>query len=638
MKNGGQGIKTPDFSIAPGLLRPDVPEIKTKQHGGLSGTQEDARRWGMRLAVSPAYGEPWLSSSFNMAPVYSYDTWLGQIVLPMVVRYSGPDTLYVQFWNEPNNFLYPPSQKNDREHFALLTKLIWSVCKARFKEGRMIPDADTDFQMMEQTLPSVGANEYCDAMLSHYPTASAVTIRSLKLPYSPETKADTVAKLLAIRDKYYPGKPMINTEEGWWGHHVTRPGDAAAAVPRLYIPEIVAGADELYWFSQSSRDDPTHLTGAENVPWPSYCAYAAMTRLLEGKEHLGKVNVGVEGAYAYLFGRGDQLVLAVWALAGEPVVTLPLAVQKVTRNDMLDRQDELRTEADGSLKLRLSTRVQYLSFARNVWAVGVARAELKRRLELLGLTDAMEIPAEVKTAQAKALGDNGAMNRLFRLVQAARQAALAGAAPEASRNAVYAAQATHDAILNREGSDGYLRRARVAYAWTARMGRLTEHQGPALASGLSWATRLVADATAALAAEEKPAYPGVAAVAFVAPPGGAAKIRATMPVRNKRETAIDPQFQFRLPRKPGESFDLELTTWNFYSHPIEGVMTPRLPEGWTTAEGPLKFLLEPGRFVRHVFTVTIPASPARGTFSIGGTIRFGGQLLPEIHASRVVIE
>jgi len=52
---------------------------------------------------------------------------------------------------------------------------------------------------------------------------------------------------------------------------------------------------------------------------------------------------------------------------------------------------------------------------------------------------------------------------------------------------------------------------------------------------------------------------------------------------------VDEKFRLEIPRKPGESFELELTVWNYYRHPIRGLLSPRLPQGWRPSQDRIPF-------------------------------------------------
>ncbi len=138
-----------------------------------------------------------------------------------------------------------------------------------------------------------------------------------------------------------------------------------------------------------------------------------------------------------------------------------------------------------------------------------------------------------------------------------------------------------------------------------------------------------------MAATEQPMYPGVVVNAFIGEPGEIEKIRSIVPVANDPSTSIDDKFRFQINRQPGDSFELELTISNYYRHKIQGMLSPRLPEGWKASPGPVDYSLEPGAWQRFVFTVQIPQNAPPETYSVGGQTQYQGKQIKEIHASRV---
>ena len=63
---------------------------------------------------------------------------------------------------------------------------------------------------------------------------------------------------------------------------------------------------------------------------------------------------------------------------------------RATVTDLMGRETTLKAER-GRLPLTLSDRVQYVTVPHSAWTRGIAVAELKRRLEGLGLADSAAI-------------------------------------------------------------------------------------------------------------------------------------------------------------------------------------------------------------------------------------------------------
>jgi len=100
---------------------------------------------------------------------------------------------------------------------------------------------------------------------------------------------------------------------------------------------------------------------------------------------------------------------------------------------------------------------------------------------------------------------------------------------------------------------------------------------------------------------------------------------------------LDENFKFQVDKKAGDEFRLELTVWNYYRHDFDGVVEPRLPDGWRCKPGSNEYSVKPGDFARFVFSVTIPAGCAAGEYTVGGKTIYDGTAVTEIHRQRVTV-
>ena len=391
--------------------------------------------------------------------------------------------------------------------------------------------------------------------------------------------------------------------------------------------------DKIYLFlqtgSNSSRHDVTSCLDENGHPFPTFVSYATMSHLIDGAVYAGQSDLG-ENARGYLFARGPDFVFAANTISGTREVNLDVGVASVTVVDLMGRAREMPAPG-GRLRLGLSPQMQYLLLPRNSpAALKIATAELRSRLGALQIT-AAELPAKISEAARAAAADPTMMNRLYHLVRATEVAAITTAAPQGKVEVSPVAQAARQAVQKREGTAGYLRRARLALDWTERLAQQAERD--ARLARPAW---MAAQATQVLAATEQPIYPGVVVNAFIGEPGEIQKIRSIVPVANEPATSIDDKFKFEIERKPGESFELELTVSNYYRHKIQGVLSPRLPEGWKAAQGPTQYSLEPGRWQRFLFSIQVPeTAKVEETYNVGGQTLYGGSPVQEIHASRV---
>jgi len=224
---GLAGVKTERVGSAywakiepfPGVFMPDQPDAT--QYYSLQGYRRYATRWGVALPEQFTYGENWLGGSFPECRIHSYDSFVGYM-LRVVDMYGDQGVPYYQFWNEPNYFWHVPGPFS-REHFGLVSKLAWNVVKARDKEAASIPDGDAGGLGMMQEMAGWGANAYNDAVEVHYPGTKPVSFDNMPVSDLPESKVEMLKDLVAIRDHGFPGKPIWNTEEGWWGPRTRLP-------------------------------------------------------------------------------------------------------------------------------------------------------------------------------------------------------------------------------------------------------------------------------------------------------------------------------------------------------------------------------------------------------------------------------
>jgi hypothetical protein len=608
---------------------PDLPEAVQVDQSRHTGYYRYARRWGVSLSAVLGNAEPYLDNAGGpIGRIYSFDAFYRH-ALDLVDRFrdKGYAVPEWHFWNEPNCFWFAPGPFG-REFYGLVSKHMWCIIKARDRDAMYAADGDAGTTNMMEQFAEWGANRFADAITIHYPGNTTLQWDNIVAPESPEGKVPTVRRLLALRDRSFPGRRVWNTEEGWWGAAIKTPETGARAVARTYLSQIPAGMDQIAWFAQSVGEDPTMLLRESDMtPWPAYCAYATMTGLLEGAEYVGSADFG-PAACAPLFAKGDQMILAVWTVKGEKSVALDAGVARATLVDLFGRKRTVKAVAD-KLPMALSERVAYVILPRNAWTLSVARGELRRRLRALELGGATELSPAVASAARNAATNLAAMNRLFHLVAAGKLASLCGEGPaDAGR---FTAADARKAVVGREGPDGYLCEARQALNWTERLARAAADQH----GRLDAAVALAAGATIALAKSENPAWPGVAVNVYPGEPGEIAKIRSIVPRPKDVHSQIDEKFRLEIARKPGESFELELTVWDYYRHSIEGVLEPRLPMGWRAESPGTAFVAEPGKFHRVVVRATVPADTKPGLYRVGGRVAYQSHAVDEIHAARI---
>ena len=181
----------------------------------------------------------------------------------------------------------------------------------------------TDMMDFIRQLGERGVAKFCDVVSMH--------------PYSfdapPEDEmCSKVTQFRAWRDANAPGKPMWSTEISWKTNQeplVDQP-TLRDYIVRSTVLQLALGQEVVLWCPGSDRpwDWPWTFSGLYEVdftPKETYVALAALSRLLSGKQCLGRVERG-EGVFAFAFeGRGEH-VEALWVPDGSARqidVTLP---------------------------------------------------------------------------------------------------------------------------------------------------------------------------------------------------------------------------------------------------------------------------------------------------------------------------
>jgi len=217
-------------------------------------------------------------------------------------------------------------------------------------------------------LAEAGAAPFTNAVVIRRPGAAR---EAEAAPPTPEASADAVQRLLDLRDRHFPGKPVWNVEAGWQGAADMTPEDVAVLLPRVVIGQIAAGVDRVHWSEQGrGGGDPTCLLGPRNEPMPPYTAYAAMTEMLGGARYVGPTGVN-PAIRQHWFVRGGEVILAAWAVAKPLDVSFSSELDAVEVTDAVGRRRTVRPES-GYFNLTLTPSVQYLRFPRETETYGAA--------------------------------------------------------------------------------------------------------------------------------------------------------------------------------------------------------------------------------------------------------------------------
>jgi len=623
------------------------------------------RERGMGAMVILGYGEPWFQGGFSRCRITRYDDFFNYVAT-VIGQYKGTANMW-QCWNEPNFFWHVPG-KYQYEQYAQVLQATYAIAKAIDPNADAIADGFAASASMFGTLGDQGASGFTDAVPIHYPGVKTITFDNMPLEGAVETKAAMVHELRAIRDAKFPGKPLINTEEGIWGMQKRTPEDGAKTLARIYVSQLAAGLDRLTWFECYSAEDPGYLLrGMQEGPWPAYFAYATTSAMLEDAMYVAAL--ADDRNQIHVFNKGGRPVIVAWCMDGEQEVSIDVSAPEVVVADWEGNTRKVVSD-NGTINLLTNQYAQFVTGAGDT---------LLPRLAAAG-----------KGGHPIDWSSDQPMD-LTRLFYAARQAEIQAHLPVAAAADVTCEQAANElkaaeARLTASMSDGrYLRNAYTARSIARRTNYFMNH---ALSSGNAAYAQRLASAVIGLshqidahAKADTVWYPGVMIRAAldtskvrqeIEPQIAAAfeevnhrKARREMWLRLRQEErtnpaktpdrevaerlvnednahpiqppALDERFDPQVEKKPGEAVELEITLYNWRAEKIAGVLHPTVPAGWVVELTDLAYEVEPQKFARHVVRISIPHDAAPGTYSLGATTIFKESEQRELHPQRMVV-
>ena len=505
---------------------------------------------GQPMMVGLGYGEPWDKGGQPRCRITQYDTFWNYAAT-VIDHYKGTTAIW-QFWNEPNYFWHTPKPYT-YEQYAIVLQGTYSIAKAIDPETPVICDGFAGSAAMMGELAKQGAAGFTDAVPIHYPGAETRAFDDMPVKGAVENKAGMVQELAKIRDEQFPGRPLMNTEEGLWGLQDRTPRDGANLLARVYISQIAAGMDRLTWFECFSKDDPCYLLrGVQEGPWPAYFAYATASRFLENAQYVGPISDGL--AQVQLFAVKGGPVAVAWSMEGQRDCTLHVAVDQVSVCDWQGNEKAVAATG-GQVTLKLEPAPQFISGGGEAMFEPVVAARLNRESKAAEGVGAMATGSYV---------DLGLLLHTARLAEVMALVDLKGK-PADPQEATKAVEAAYQAIRSKEGDGGYLRESRTALAIVRRSAyfmSLAESSRPIYAQRLAGYVGKMAEQVARRCQEEAVWYPGLMVRVAMDTSAIRQKTPATQP--------LDEQFEPQISKKPGQSVELEVTVYNWTKGKLEG--------------------------------------------------------------------
>ncbi|HUU69754.1 MAG TPA: hypothetical protein VM186_09530, partial [Planctomycetota bacterium] len=302
------------------------------------------------------YGEDWLGGSYVGCTIFNYDRFVNDYCVE-VFRHMRNRYSLLQFWNEPNFFWHVPM-----DQFYAVQQRVFSRIKTLDKNAFIMGDGHAGVasnNAFTERMAQLGYAPFVTALAVHYPEGTV----DWKSPEGRiDSKVNNLAKLFELRDKHFPAIEIWNTEEGLWGEGPYQKDAALSArdLPKIYVTQIAAGVERIFWFAMQGDNLTYLLRPAGNINEPAI-SYAAMTSLLEGATFMAYASPE-KGIRQYLFSNDCWPVIAAWSNIGEKEVPIFTAAKEVSVLDVYGNEKTVAC-TDGFVKLTLTASPIYIAKA-----------------------------------------------------------------------------------------------------------------------------------------------------------------------------------------------------------------------------------------------------------------------------------
>ncbi len=259
---------------------------------------------------------------------------------------------YWEVWNEPNIGFWTGTL----DEYAELLKETYKAIKEMDKTAKvaMGGTAGTDLHFIEE-------------LYKRNIPFDIVNIHPYGYPTPPERFLEGQIKACRELITRYgdEGKPIWITEYGWPNHIGPNGVDIitqANYIVRAFVIALGAGVEKIFWYDYQNGPDPTYnehnfgIVYMGDIPKPCYVALSTMTRLLEGKRFLKKLDMP-EDCYAYVFqGKNRDEAIVMWAMEEKEV-----ALEWKGKGKLVDLMgNEKPISSNGLLKLKLAPSPVFL--------------------------------------------------------------------------------------------------------------------------------------------------------------------------------------------------------------------------------------------------------------------------------------
>jgi len=292
------------------------------------------------------YNSPWGSkkSENGKGTVPDLNNWIPNV--KESVRKYKDFVKFWEVWNEPNIGFWTGTL----DEYAELLRATYKAIKEEDKEAKvaMGGTAGTDLRYIEELYKRNVPFDIVNIHPYGYPTAPEKYL---------ENQINACRELM--RKYGDEKKPIWITEYGWPNHIAPNGVDIltqANYIVRAFVIALGAGVEKIFWYDYQNGPDPYYnehnfgIVYMGDIPKPCYVSLSTMTRLLEGKNFLKKLDMP-EDCYAYFFqSKNKEETIVMWAMEDKEVV-----LDWKGKGRLVDLMgNEKPISSDGLLKLKLS--------------------------------------------------------------------------------------------------------------------------------------------------------------------------------------------------------------------------------------------------------------------------------------------
>jgi hypothetical protein len=308
------------------------------------GADGELANWDRPQGLTPlpilAYTAPWASSGADGDRAYPPRDLrhYARFVRESVARYKA-DIRYWEVWNEENIEFF----KGTIPQYADMLKIASIAARQADPDARVLfgGTAGVDVRFIERCY-ELGAGPYFDVMAVH-PYQWGRT-------FNDGWNRDKMTQLRSVMDRFGSERtPIWCTEIGWSTAEGVSNEDQARLLVQGFVSNLALrdlGIAKVFWFCVKDWGAPGHgILADDGSHKPSFDAYRIMTRELDGKLPLARLDTGDVRCHAFADPDGQHPVLIFWSPTLEPAsLALPGLEGEFTLVDLNGQEQRVTGE------------------------------------------------------------------------------------------------------------------------------------------------------------------------------------------------------------------------------------------------------------------------------------------------------